>query len=125
MRAGEAGEVSVRGTSEDRPLNEIGAEVERDTQVPEVQPAAEARAGDGELAWRALDRRAVPRARHQRVAVAALARSGARGRDGALRGRRAALAGRRAAAQDRRARARARVQAYELEIAGRLLRDWE
>src|SRR5215204_2048112 len=87
MRAGEAGEVSVRGTSEDRPLNEIGADVERDTQVPEVQPAAEARAGDGQLARRALDRRALPRARHQRKPVAALARAGAGGRDGTLRRR--------------------------------------
>ena len=94
MRAGEAGEAPSGRSSEDRPLNARGDDVERDTQVPEVHAAAEARAGDGQLARRALDRRALPRARHQRVAAAALARAGAGGRDGALR--RAASSARRA-----------------------------
>src|SRR3954447_13255245 len=103
VRVGEAGETSVRGTSEDRPLNEIGADVERDTQVSEVQPAAEARVGDGQLARRALDRRALSRARHLREPVAALARASAGGWDGALRRGRAAFAGRGTAQADRRA----------------------
>src|SRR5829696_6916502 len=121
MRAGEAGEFSVRGTSEDRPLNARGDDVERDTQVPEVQPAAEARAGDGQLARRALDRRALPRARHQREPVAQVARAGAGGRDGALRGWRAALPRRRAAQEDRRARTRIGAQDLRAGDRGKAL----
>jgi transposase len=123
--AGAAGERSVREASEDRPLNARGGDVGRDTQVPEVHRAAEARAGDGELARRAQHRRLC---REHDISESLLRRwreqlleAGAE-RLAAGEQRSQGAEQRRKIAELERALGR---KTYELEIAGKLLRDWE
>ena len=96
-----------------------------ETLVSEVHGPAEARAGDGQLARGALDRRAVPRARLSESLLR-------RWRDQVLEAgmERFAAGEQRSQGAEQRKRIAELERAlgrktYELEIAGKLLRDWE
>ena len=126
MRAGEAGESSVRGTSEDRPLNEIGAETLSETRkYRKFTPRQKL-----ELvmaSWRG-ERSIAELCREHDISESLLRRWREQALEAGME-RFAAGEQRSQGAEQRRRiaeleRALGR-KTYELEIAGKLLRDWE
>ena len=116
---------TVRRPAQHGPLDRQGDEVERATQVLELDGQAEDRDRAGRTARRPLGEGGLPRARDLGDALLRLGEKLLEGGREALAGKEERLGERelrRKVAELERALGR---KTYELEIAGKLLREWE